>query len=328
MNRLSAADGISSPASSRVKRTSGSPSRTAASRSAASCRSACATTTRRSRSGCANEPGSGRVIPCRPAGPSKPQVRWLVRTQADCRALVDLLDRYELRGRKRREYETWRTAVEIASSGIAERRFRAPAAPRPSQRRSAPSARRTGRAGRSAPARSRCARRVSARAAVRRGLFQPAAEPRRRQRPSATGRPAAAGDAGPRDRARVPPRLSCVPAGARVDVLARRLGRGHRPDGVLARSRPDARPQGEGAPRLARSGRGAAARSGGRTAEPTSTARIAAFKAARRYRPPSTSCRRGQPQRDARAEDIAALQSWAATEREPAVLSPLRRVSR
>ena len=74
--------------------------------------------------GCARRTGLGTVHPVPARSTSKPQVRWLVRTQADCRALVELLDRYELRGRKRREYRDcgglpWSSRT----SGIADRRL-------------------------------------------------------------------------------------------------------------------------------------------------------------------------------------------------------------
>jgi hypothetical protein len=66
--------------------------------------------------------GLGTVHPVPARSTSKPQVRWILRTQADCRGLVELLDRFELRGRKRREYKIWRAAVEVWTSGIANRR--------------------------------------------------------------------------------------------------------------------------------------------------------------------------------------------------------------
>src|SRR5205085_12135731 len=52
--------------------------------------------------------GLGTVNPVSARSTSKPQARWVLRSQADCLGLVELLDRYELRGRKRREYEIWR----------------------------------------------------------------------------------------------------------------------------------------------------------------------------------------------------------------------------
>ena len=66
--------------------------------------------------------GYGTIAPIPARRTSRPQVRWTVRTHEDCGALVRLLERYELRGRKRREFEIWRAAVEIATSGIANRR--------------------------------------------------------------------------------------------------------------------------------------------------------------------------------------------------------------
>lgn len=49
-------------------------------------------------------------------GNANPQVQWLVQTQADCRTLVELLTRFEMRGRKMREFAIWRRAVALWSS--------------------------------------------------------------------------------------------------------------------------------------------------------------------------------------------------------------------
>jgi hypothetical protein len=54
-------------------------------------------------------------------GTSKPQVEWRVQTQDGCRALADLLGRFEVRGRRRREVELWREAVDWWSSGLSNR---------------------------------------------------------------------------------------------------------------------------------------------------------------------------------------------------------------
>jgi hypothetical protein len=56
---------------------------------------------------------------------SNPQVSWLVQTQPGCRALVKLLTRFEMRGRKAREFEIWKDAVELWSSGAPNRVARA-----------------------------------------------------------------------------------------------------------------------------------------------------------------------------------------------------------
>jgi hypothetical protein len=52
---------------------------------------------------------------------SMPQIEWRVDTQAGTRSLVELLSRFELRGRKRHEFEVWSAAVELWSSGLADR---------------------------------------------------------------------------------------------------------------------------------------------------------------------------------------------------------------
>ena len=52
---------------------------------------------------------------------SKPQVEWRVQTQDGCRALAELLCRFEIRGRRRREVELWREAVDWWSSGVSNR---------------------------------------------------------------------------------------------------------------------------------------------------------------------------------------------------------------
>jgi hypothetical protein len=52
---------------------------------------------------------------------SNPQIQWLVRTQADCSKLVDLLTRFELRGRKRSEFAVWARAVETWTSRAPDR---------------------------------------------------------------------------------------------------------------------------------------------------------------------------------------------------------------
>jgi hypothetical protein len=63
--------------------------------------------------------GSLHAVPARAS--SNPQVQWLVQTQADCAALVELLERFELRGRKAREFELWSRAVAVWRSDDADR---------------------------------------------------------------------------------------------------------------------------------------------------------------------------------------------------------------
>jgi hypothetical protein len=58
-------------------------------------------------------------------GNANPQVQWLVQTQADCRTLVELLTRFEMRGRKMREFAIWKRAVALWSSGDPWRTSRA-----------------------------------------------------------------------------------------------------------------------------------------------------------------------------------------------------------
>jgi hypothetical protein len=257
----------------------------------------------------------GTVSPVPAYRTSKPQVRWLIRTQADCRALVELLDRYELRGRKRREYDTWRTAVEIASSGIADRRFalrglhdrlrtvRVFRAPGPDELAAAPADR-------------------DALVAYLHGLL--CAEGSFSLRPSHAGvsvhlrqddRPLLAmlaretGLGYLRDARAYPPAQAStfwrISSAADVIRIASWL------DPVLMRGR-KAKELRVWLGAVAESQR---ARAGGRRAD--LAACIMALKAARRYRPPSNEPPPNEPQRDARAEDIAALQRWAATEREP-----------
>jgi LAGLIDADG DNA endonuclease family protein len=53
--------------------------------------------------------GSLAAVPARAT--SRPQTCWTVQRQADCLRVVSILDRYPLRGKKRGEYEIWRTAI-------------------------------------------------------------------------------------------------------------------------------------------------------------------------------------------------------------------------
>src|SRR5215211_1940884 len=69
----------------------------------------------------ARRTGTGNLRPIPAQSTSKPQVEWLVRTQADCGTIAALLTRFRLRGRKQREFEVWKAAVELWSSGLTNR---------------------------------------------------------------------------------------------------------------------------------------------------------------------------------------------------------------
>jgi hypothetical protein len=62
--------------------------------------------------------GLGRLTPVPARATSKPQVQWLVQTQADCRVLADLLTQFPLRGHRRAEFGLWRSAVELWHSPV------------------------------------------------------------------------------------------------------------------------------------------------------------------------------------------------------------------
>ena len=55
----------------------------------------------------------GRLKAIRARNGSRPQVSWIVDSKAECAALVDLLDRHPLRGRKLEQYRVWRSAVRL-----------------------------------------------------------------------------------------------------------------------------------------------------------------------------------------------------------------------
>jgi hypothetical protein len=55
--------------------------------------------------------GNVTSVPAR--GNSKPQARWCVRSQLGCMRLVESLERFELRGRKRHEFTIWADAVRV-----------------------------------------------------------------------------------------------------------------------------------------------------------------------------------------------------------------------
>jgi hypothetical protein len=63
----------------------------------------------------------GRLSPVPARSTSKPQIQWLVQTQADCTVLAELLNRFELRGRRRAELDVWRRAVNVWTSQRAGR---------------------------------------------------------------------------------------------------------------------------------------------------------------------------------------------------------------
>ena len=247
---------------------------------------------------------------------SKPQVRWLVRTQADCRALVDLLDRYELRGRKRREYRD--LADRRGDRGVRDRGTPPRDCGAGSQlnvsRRSGPFAHqdrtswprlrriatRSSRicTGCCAPrARSACGRPTPASASI----FDRTTGRCWRCWPA---RPGSGISATPvRTRRRDASTFWRVSSAADVVQMASWL------DPVLMRGRKA---------KELRVWLGAVAelqRARAADRRVNLAARLAAFKAARRYRPPSNELPPREPQRDIRAEDMAALQRWAATER-------------
>ncbi len=60
------------------------------------------------------------------SGNSKPCVRWCVESKADTQALVELLDRFPLRSRKRQDYEIWREAVLFRASQQRGNRWHGP----------------------------------------------------------------------------------------------------------------------------------------------------------------------------------------------------------
>lgn len=68
--------------------------------------------------------GLGHVVPVPARRRSKPQVRWLIGTKIECRALAAIFDRYPLLGRKKVEGQVWSDAVErwCTSAGPARSR--------------------------------------------------------------------------------------------------------------------------------------------------------------------------------------------------------------
>ena len=64
-----------------------------------------------------NKLGLGHLTPVAARASSRPQVLWRIGSKLECQLLTELLDAHPLRGRKRREYEIWRDAVEICACG-------------------------------------------------------------------------------------------------------------------------------------------------------------------------------------------------------------------
>jgi hypothetical protein len=62
--------------------------------------------------------GLGRLYAVPARRTSRPQVVWSVASKLECRELARLLQRYPLRGRKRREFAVWSTAVDRWSQSL------------------------------------------------------------------------------------------------------------------------------------------------------------------------------------------------------------------
>jgi hypothetical protein len=62
--------------------------------------------------------GLGRLHRVPAQNTSRPQVCWSVHSKIECRHLAELLRRYPVRGRKRREFEVWATAVDCWSQSL------------------------------------------------------------------------------------------------------------------------------------------------------------------------------------------------------------------
>jgi hypothetical protein len=158
---------------------------------------------------------------------SNPQVQWLVQTQAGCRTLVEMLTRCEMRGRKAREFEIWRRAVALWTSGKpdrverAERLRRQPLESRRFHARANPTPGEDARFG-------ACASPLFARIPVRGRLVQSGPLTHWAVSPSAPRRPPSTGDAragGGRRRSARSPRVRVHPA---FEQLARRAPRRRR----------------------------------------------------------------------------------------------------
>jgi hypothetical protein len=55
-------------------------------------------------------------------GDANPMVKWCVQDKEGCQRLVDLLDKYPLRAKKRVDYTTWREAASVRRSGMERER--------------------------------------------------------------------------------------------------------------------------------------------------------------------------------------------------------------
>jgi hypothetical protein len=62
--------------------------------------------------------GLGRLYPVAARRTSRRQVVWSVSSKLECRALMGLLRRYQLRGHKRREFDVWAAAVDKWSESL------------------------------------------------------------------------------------------------------------------------------------------------------------------------------------------------------------------
>jgi hypothetical protein len=62
--------------------------------------------------------GLGRLYAVPARRTSRPQVVWSVASKLECRELARLLQRYPLRGRKRREFALWSAAVDRWSESL------------------------------------------------------------------------------------------------------------------------------------------------------------------------------------------------------------------
>jgi hypothetical protein len=65
--------------------------------------------------------GVGKLSRNPARGNSSPQTSWRVQRQADCQRMVSILDRHRMLGKKRGEYDIWRTAVEAWVLRVDER---------------------------------------------------------------------------------------------------------------------------------------------------------------------------------------------------------------
>jgi hypothetical protein len=61
--------------------------------------------------------GVGKIYGSPGRGRTKPYARWIVKNQPEVLQVVELLTRYPLRGKKAKDFETWKAAVEVWCSG-------------------------------------------------------------------------------------------------------------------------------------------------------------------------------------------------------------------